>query len=120
MTFAIDSFTLSVEDFDELSEPIGPNWFAWENENIVVKRFTYNLKRVWEIRGVEKDVTWDNSLIKYLQGKMAAGETVTLTINESPRYMLPSTTVYVTAIRFNIILRTPGNVRRYILTLKER
>lgn len=119
MTFTIDTYSLTVTDFTETSQPVSTEWYTWENEQLKTKRFTYALKRVWEIGGIEKDIAWTNSVIKYLQEKMSAGETVTLSASEGDRYSLSQTSVHVERLEFDMTLEGMQNIRRYRMTLKE-
>jgi len=120
MTFTIDSYTLNVTDFSESTEQIGAEWSAWEDEKVVIKRFVYGVKRIWRLNCVEKDVAWSSSAAKYLQQKMAAGDTVTFTVDEGGRYSLPSTAVYVAALEIEMETAGIQNMRRFTVVLKER
>ncbi|MEM2424321.1 MAG: hypothetical protein QXM00_07600 [Candidatus Bathyarchaeia archaeon] len=119
MTFTVDSITLNVRDFSESSEPIGAEWIAWENEQIVVKRFVYSLKRTWRLSCIEKDVVWQNSAVKYLQQKAAAGETVVFAVNEGDRCNLPAVSAHIVSIELEMEPVGTQNMRRFTIMLKE-
>jgi hypothetical protein len=119
MTFTIDSYTLNVTDFSESSQPIGPEWFAWENQALALKRFVYGLKRVWSLSCVEKDVAWANSAALYLRNKLQSGETVTFTVDEGDRYQLSATNCYVVNVQIEMRLVGGQNIRYFTVQLKE-
>lgn len=120
MTFTIDSFTLNVVDLTETSSPVGAEWHAWENEQIVLKRYIYGIKRTWRLTCIEKDVAWSNSAARYLQQKMAAGETVQFSVNEGDRYSLPATTCHIAGLELEIEPAGQQNIRKYVVILRER
>ncbi|MEM0050370.1 MAG: LamG domain-containing protein [Candidatus Bathyarchaeia archaeon] len=111
---------LAITDFSESSEPVGAEWHAWEKGQVIIKRYVYGIKRTWQLKCIEKDIAWNNSAARYLQQKMAAGETVTLTINEGDRYTLPATTCHITGLELEIETTGTQNIRKFTITLKER
>lgn len=120
MTFTIDSYTLTVTGFTESSEPIGAEWVAWENNQTVIKRFIYGMKRTWQLACIEKDIAWSSSAAKYLQQKMVAGETVTFTVDEGNRFSLPATAVHITDLEIDFEQTGTKNIRKFTVILKEK
>ena len=120
MVYTIDNYTLNVTDFSETSSPIGVEWYAWENGQIIIKRYIYGAKRTWRLTCVEKDVAWSNSAARYLQQKMAAGETVQFSVNEGDRYSLPATTCHIAGLELEIEPVGQQNIRKYVVILRER
>ena len=120
MTFTVDSYSLNVLRFSEESEPVGAEWYAWEGENVVVKRFTYGLKRIWRLTCVEEGVSWSSSVAKYLQGKMSTGDTVSFAADEGDRYSLPATYTYVASLWIEYEPMGTRNIRRFTVTLREK
>ncbi|MEM4005926.1 MAG: hypothetical protein QXM43_09910 [Desulfurococcaceae archaeon] len=99
---------------------MGAEWHAWEEGQVVVKRYVYGIKRTWQLKCIEKDIAWSNSAARYLQQKMAAGETVQFSVNDGDRYTLPTTTCHITGLELEIETTGTQNIRQFTITLKER
>lgn len=121
MTFTVDSYSLNVAGFSESAKPVGSEWYAWENDVIAVKRFTYGILREWTLSCFEVSVSWSSSVAKYLQDKMKAGEKVTFSVSEGGMHQVSSVQCYVKDLEivYGRGSRSTQFRREFTVTLQE-
>jgi len=83
MAITVDNKQLNVISLKENFEVIHTSYE--EIREAELKRYVkvYGVKRQWEISAVEQNVSWMESILKYLQDKAAAGSLVTLKVEET-------------------------------------
>jgi len=119
MAVTVGSATLNVKDFSVATKKISPEWFDWENGQLVRKQSVYGLKRTWTLHCVEKDVAWTDSAAKYLKEQAKAGNQLSATINLGDRYSVSNVSVYVDSVRLDMKQVGSQNIRHFTVVLKE-
>jgi len=119
MAVTIGTATLNVTGFSVKTKIIGPEWFDWENGQIVREQSVYGLKRTWTLHCVEKDVAWTSSAAKYLKEQAKAGNQLSATIDLGDRYSVSSVSVYVDSVQISMEQVGSQNIRHFTVVLKE-
>lgn len=119
MTFTLGAKTLKVIGFSLENAPRATEWDAWENNSWTVKRAVHGVKRVWRLDCVEDGVSWVDSAAKYFAEQAAAGNTLSFTVTEDPRYSLSATNVYVLNVSLTARLTGTKNIRYFTVAVKE-
>jgi len=122
MPVTVDGKSLNIEGggLIEETKPVGAFVDKWENGEYQKEAKVYGAVRSWELDCYEKNVAWTNSVAKYLQEKMKAGESVSLSIDLGDLHSA-SATVHIAAVRvgYEKGAKTSNFIRRFTVSLQE-
>lgn len=119
MGATVGAATLNVADFSVEAENVGPEWWAWESESLVRKKFVYGQKRAWRLNCIEKNVAWANSAAKYLMEQAEQNAVLTFSASFGDRYNVSNVKVIVESVSVSMEQVGTQNIRRFTVNLKE-
>jgi len=119
MVVTVGTATLNVTGFSVIPKKIGPEWFDWENNQLVRKQRVYGLKHIWTLHCYEKNVAWTDSAAKYLDEQSKAGNQLSATIDLGDRYNVSNVDVYVDSVKIDMNQVGSQNIRNFTVILKE-